>query len=88
MSVRSYWLVWGFFVLASALVFVTGNMTMFIATVLGFFAFGWTFMGMMNVLPTMVSHVTHPEPVKTVETLAIQPMRETPANAFNVLKSA
>lgn len=87
MSVRSYWLVWGFFVLASALVFVTGTMTMFIATVLGFFAFGWTFMGMMNVLPTMVSHVTHPEPVK-VETTAMQPIRETPAHAFSVLKSA
>ena len=87
MSVRSYWLVCGIFVLASALLFVTGNMTMLVAVVVGFLAFGLTFMGMMNVLPAMVSHVTHPEPVK-VETTAIQPMRETPANAFSVLKSA
>ena len=55
--------------------------------VLGFIAFGLTFMGMMCVLPGAVSHVTHPEPVK-VETMAIQPIRETPANAFHVFKSA
>ena len=88
MSVRSYWFVCGVFVFATALIFVTGNMTMLIATVIGFLAFGLTFMGMMNVLPTMVSHVTHPEPAKKVETTAIQPIRETPANAFHVFKSA
>ena len=88
MSVRSYWLVCGVFVLASILLFATGNMTMMVSLVLGFLAFGLTFMGMMNVLPTTVSHVPHPKPVKKVETMAIQPMRETPANAFHVLKSA
>jgi hypothetical protein len=87
MSVRSYWAVCGIFMLASVLLFAAGYMTMMTLVVLGFIAFGLTFMGMMCVLPGAVSRVTHAEPVK-VETMAIQPIRETPANAFHVFKSA
>ena len=87
MSIRSYWSIWGMFTLASVLLFAAGYMTMMTIVVLGVVAFGLTFMGMMCVLPGTVSHVNHPEPVK-IETVALQPIRETPANAFHVYKSA
>ena len=87
MSVKTYWSLWVLLILAAALLFATGNLTMMVVVVIGFFAFGFTFMGMMNVLPSVVSHATHPEPPK-VKSVALQPMHETPAKAFSVLKSA
>jgi hypothetical protein len=35
---------------------VTGNFTAMMLVVFGFIAFGMVFMGMMNVLPTVVAH--------------------------------
>lgn len=87
MSVRAYWSIWGLFAIAALLVFVTGNMTMLTIVVLGTVAFGLTFMGMMNVLPLLVAHATEAKPAK-IESVALQPMRETPAKAFGILKSA
>ena len=87
MPVKTFWTVCAVFTLATLLLFVTGNLSMLVAVIVGFIAFGLTFMGMMNVLPLMVSHPAEAKPAK-LETVAIQPMRETPAKAFNVLKSA
>lgn len=87
MSVRAYWSIWGLFAIAALLFFVTGNMTMLAIVVLGTVGFGLTFMGMMNVLPLVVSHATEPKPVE-VKSVALQPMRETPAKALGILKSA
>lgn len=87
MSVRAYWSIWGLFAIATLLLFVTGNMTMVMIVMMGSIAFGLTFMGMMNVLPLLVSHATEAKPVE-IESVALQPMRETPAKAFGMLKSA
>lgn len=87
MSVKAYWSIWGLFAIAALLLFATGNMTMLTIVVLGFVGFGLTFMGMMNVLPLLVSHVNEAKPVH-IESVALQPMRETPAKAFGMLKSA
>lgn len=87
MSVKAYWSIWGVFAVAALLLFVTGNMTMLTMVVMGFVGFGLTFMGMMNVLPLLVSHVNEAKPVE-IESVALQPMRETPAKAFGMLKSA
>jgi hypothetical protein len=87
MSVRAYWSTWGVFAIATLLLFVTGNMTMLMIVAMGSVAFGLTFMGMMNVLPLLVSDATEAKPAE-IESVALQPMRETPAKAFGMLKSA
>ena len=87
MSVRAYWSTWGVFAIVTLLLFVTGNMTMLMIVAMGSVAFGLTFMGMMNVLPLLVSHATEAKPAE-IESVALQPMRETPAKAFGMLKSA
>ena len=87
MSVRAYWSTWGVFAIATLLLFVTGNMTMLMIVAMGSVAFGLTFMGMMNVLPLLVSHATEAKPAE-IGSVALQPMRETPAKAFGMLKSA
>ena len=88
MSVRGYWSIWGLFAIAALLLFITGNMTTLTIVVLGFVGFGLTFMGMMNVLPLLVSHVNEVAKPAEIESVALQPMRETPAKAFGMLKSA
>ena len=88
MSVRGYWSIWGLFAIAALLLFVTGNMTTPTIVVMGFVGFGLTFMGMMNVLPLLVSHVNEVAKPAAIESVALQPMRETPAKAFGMLKSA
>ena len=87
MLVKAYWAICGLFVLAGILLLVTGNFTMMVSVVMGFIAFGLIFMGMISVLPVMVSHPSPPKPLKA-ESVAIQPMKETPARAFATLKSA
>lgn len=62
MLAKLYWLTWLAMAVIAALFFVTGNMTAMALVVFGFFAFGLVFMGMMNVLPTVVGHQVH-EPV-------------------------
>ena len=87
MLVKVYWMIWGVFGLTGLLLFAAGRFTMLTGTVFGFIAFGLTFMGMMGVLPAMVSHPAPPKEEKA-PTAALQPMRETPAKAFGILKSA
>jgi hypothetical protein len=86
MLVKVYWMTWGVLGLAALFFFAAGSFTMLTATVFGFIAFGLTFMGMMGVLPVIVAH---PAPVEEkVQVEALQPMRETPAKAFGIWKSA
>ncbi len=87
MLIRVYWWTWGLFALVALLLFATGNLTMLTAVVLGFVAFGLTFMGMMGVLPTMVTHPAAPKITKT-KPVAVKAMRETPVKAFSIFKSA
>ena len=87
MLVKVYWMTWGVVGLAALLLFAAGSFTMLAGVVFGFIAFGMTFMGMMGVLPVMVSHPAPPKQEKA-PTQALQPIRETPANAFGIWKSA
>ena len=87
MLIKIYWSTWGLFTIAALFLFATNNLTMLALVGLGFVAFGLTFMGMMGVLPTMVSHPSIPKPPK-VKPVAIQAMRETPAKGFHIFKSA
>ena len=89
MLVRIYWSLWGLFVIALGLLFITGNLTMFSGTVLGFIAFGMIFMGMMGVLPTVVGHAAPPKPEKKVaQPASVHAVPETRATAFTTFKSA
>ena len=87
MIVRAYLSAWVLFTFATTTLFLTGNFTMLAAVVLGFFAFGLIFMGMIGVLPFVV---THPAPKKAAKPArTVKPVaKETPAKAFGVLKSA
>jgi hypothetical protein len=85
--VKIYWSLWIVLGLAALFLFAIGSFTMLTAVVFGFLAFGLTFMGMMGVLPTLVSVHRHPH-IEPVENVSIQLVSETPAQAFNVLKSA
>jgi zinc transporter ZupT len=88
--VRAYWTIWAIFAFVGAVVFASGNFTNLMAVVFGFIAFGMVFMGMISVLPSMVSHpasAKHPAEAAPVE----RPQESTaPAanGAFGVLKSA
>jgi hypothetical protein len=56
MMVKIYWATWFVVLAVAALLFVTGNFTPVFGVTFGFVAFGLVFMGMMSVLPAMVSH--------------------------------
>ena len=87
MLVKAYWMIWGVFGLAALLLFAAGSFTMLTGVVFGFVAFGLTFMGMIGVLPFMVSHPAPPKE-EQVPAPALQPARETPAKVFGIWKSA
>ena len=87
MLIKIFWSMCGLFALVTLLLFATGNLTMMSSVVLGFTALGLTFMGMMCVLPTMVSHPAVALAPKA-RPVAIQMVRETPARAFSIFKSA
>ncbi len=59
--VKAYWTLWLIVAVAAAIFLLAGAMTTSTVIVFGVISFGMTFMGMMNVLPAMVSH---PEPRK------------------------
>ena len=89
MLLKIYWSTWVFFAIGALLLFATDNLTMFSMVVMGFLAFGLTFMGMMGVLPTMVAHPVAPKPAKAkAQSVAIQPASEAPSTAFHIFKSA
>ena len=87
MLVKAYWMTWGASTVAALAFFAAGSFTMVTGVVFGFIAFGLTFMGMMGVLPVIVAQ---PAPLveEKVKAQALQPMRETPAKAFGIWKSA
>jgi len=87
MLVKVYWMTWGVVGLAALLLFAAGSFTTMTGVVFGFIAFGMVFMGMMGVLPVMVSHPAPPKEQKA-PALALQPMRDTPAKVFGIWKSA
>ena len=87
MLVKVYWMTWGVIGLAALLLFAAGSFTMMTGVVFGFIAFGMTFMGMMGVLPVIVSHPA-PAQEKVAVPEQLQLMRETPAKVFGVWKSA
>jgi len=59
MLVKIYWMIWLALAVAAAIAFVSDTMSAFALVVFGFVAFGLTFMGMIGVLPSMVSHTVH-----------------------------
>lgn len=87
MLVRIYWTTWILFAVVAAFLFVTGTLNMLTIVAMGFVAFGLTFMGMMNVLPSMVAHPAPPAPVEP-EPVAAPIQQPAPAKSFAALKSA
>lgn len=55
MYLKLYAAVWGLLVIVAAALALTGNFSITTAIVYGFISFGMVFMGMMSVLPSMVS---------------------------------
>jgi hypothetical protein len=64
MLVKTYWMTWLAVAAAAGIIFLGGGMTMFVLVVFGFIAFGLTFMGLISILPSTVSHPI-PEKEKT-----------------------
>jgi hypothetical protein len=87
MIVKIYWSLWLALGLAALLLFAIGSFNVLTGVVFGFIAFGLTFMGMIGVLPTLVGNDGAHE-VPPAQNVSIQLASETPAKAFNILKSA
>lgn len=56
MSPKTYGSLWILMIVAAGMIWLAGAFTLLTAVVFGFIAFGMTFMGMMCVLPSAVSH--------------------------------
>jgi hypothetical protein len=68
MFAKIYFYTWLAIAAIAAVFYVTGNMTMLAISVFGMLAFGMVFMGMMNVLPSVLEHeATEPLPAKMKE---------------------
>lgn len=65
MIVKVYGTLWLALLLISAILYVAGSFTLTVALTMQFIAFGMVFMGMIGVLPALVSH---PAPDKTAPT--------------------
>ena len=63
MSPKFYSYLWAIFFAAAALIWVSGFFTLLTLVVFGFTAFGLVFLGMMCVLPGVVSHSHEAKPV-------------------------
>lgn len=63
MSPKFYSYLWAIFFAGAALIWVSGFFTMMTLVVFGFTAFGLVFLGMMCVLPGVVSHSHEANPV-------------------------
>lgn len=84
---RFYATLWSIFGLAVLITFVTGNLSMFSAVVLGFLSCTLIFMGIICVLPSTVAHPSAPAAEKR-EPKTQSPEEAREAQAFHVLKSA
>ena len=73
MITKVYFMLWGLLFLAAAVIFAIGIMTPMTLVVFGFISFGMVFMGMMGVLPILV---THPEPAKAIKIPKERPVKE------------
>jgi len=87
MLIKIYWSLWIVLGLIAAALFAIGSFTMLTVVVFGFIAFGMTFMGMIGVLPVMVSHPAIPK-APAAEKVSVPGSAQATARAFNVLKSA
>ena len=58
MFAKIYFYAWLAILAIAGVFYVTGNMTMLAISVFGMVAFGMVFMGMMNVLPSVLGHET------------------------------
>jgi len=70
---KVYFMLWGLLFLAAAVIFAIGIMTPMTLVVFGFISFGMVFMGMMGVLPILV---THPAPVIAAKVPKVRPVKE------------
>ncbi len=89
MSPRFYFSLWFLFAAASIGIWMSGLMTMFALVVLGFMAFGLTFLGMMCVLPSTVAH-SHEKPVAMPKAprMAAPARQKAPVHGLATFKSA
>ncbi len=87
MLVKIYWLLCSLVVVAALAFLGTGTLSMSTAVVLGFIAFGLTFMGMMSVLPTLVSHPSVIKVADAPKKVSI-PAHRKALKPFGALKSA
>ena len=85
MLTKIYTGLWAIFLLAAAIIFVTGNFTMFVGVVFGFVAFGMVFMGMMGVLPATV---VHPAPATAEAKVEEDPVRAGIADRVKTYKES
>lgn len=67
MSPKFYSYLWAIFFATAALIWVSGFFTLLTLLVFGFTAFGLVFLGMMCVLPGVVSHSHEAKPVATAD---------------------
>jgi hypothetical protein len=81
---KVYFTIWGLVGATAAVFFLTGNMTMLTLVVFGFVAFGLVFMGMMGVLPILV---TQPEP-ESVELSSKAPRKSVTTRSSAETESA
>ena len=87
MLVKIYWTIWAMVAAAAAMIFVTGYFTAVMAVVFGFTAFGLVFMGMIGVLPSMVTHPAPPKPMPLAAP-TVEPAKSVITEGFGILKSA
>ena len=72
MFAKTYFYAWLVIAAIAGVFYVTGNMTMLAISVFGMIAFGMVFMGMMNVLPSVLEHEAA-EPLPAKEEKAVAP---------------
>ena len=90
MSPKFYWFLWVLFAVSAGVLWLGGVFTLLTVVIFGFITFGLTFMGMMCVLPGVVSH----PPVKNAEIPAPNRASASPskpakaANGFTKYRSA
>ena len=89
MLIKMYWTVWAVVAFAAAMFFVTGNFTALVGVVFGFILFGVVFMGMIGVLPAMVSHpAVRKPPAPPLPAARADALKPSTTFAGGVLKSA
>lgn len=77
MSPKVYWFLWVLYFVSAGILWVGGVFTLTTLIVYGFVSFGLVFIGMMCVLPNIVSHVPRRE--KAVSTpMVTEPAQRAP----------